>query len=758
MIPRHQNPPKANGVATAPYNFVPLPERVYCVADGVDIGGQKVKPWERHDEFLAGANHGWIDLEICTLTPLFIRGPVTQNEEGIWDRRDVRLRPDPFLTPEGTPLIPGSSLRGMVRTLVEILSFAKIQPVSNRKPCFRTVSKDRLGDEYRQRVLGVEQKTGGGFLQRAEGGWSIAPCEVVRVRRELLERKQLKFGQGSTYTPDWLYQHRKCWVDLSSKSIVRDIEFEEPKKDGWIPGILVLTGNAPKKKSEFVFRLDTRNPSPIPIPEEIWERFHDDDQITQWQEKAFPVDKPDEGSRQMAGGLRVKEPVFYVVDESKKSDANPEGLVFLGRAQMFRFPYDLSPADLVPDFIRNAGLDLAEAMFGKVGQDKQAIKGRVFFEDAIAVEGEPPWLEDVIVPRILSSPKVTTFQHYLTQNGDPGKSRLTTYLKGDRTTIRGHKLYWHRWDCKQGLAAVKEPSEQHERLLQDLSKDIPEDSQHTRIRPVKAKVVFRGRVRFENLSDVELGALLSALELPEGCGHRLGMGKPLGLGSVQIAAKLHLIDRSRRYASWAEMGVTCDDGTRFRNAFYQEILKHAQRTGEIFIHENSGLRRIARLDALFLLLEWKHHKDTDKTAYMELEKFKSRLVLPTPHFVAGKQEPTLPREVIPEAGEPPAPPKKSDALPDRSQTQVHAPGVLSIRSPHEPKVKNVQKGQTQIGTLHRDEGNQWFAKFEGDERRAVITNTRRIPPDVNEGAKAQFYIEEQSKKKGIKARFDKLLD
>jgi hypothetical protein len=74
-------------------------------------------------------------------------------------------------------------------------------------------------------------------------------------------------------------------------------------------------------------------------------------------------------------------------------------------------------------------------------QDRKAIKGRVFFEDALASDGGPGWLEEIIVPRILSSPKVTTFQHYLTQGGTKGKGGLTTYLYGDQTTIRGHKLY-----------------------------------------------------------------------------------------------------------------------------------------------------------------------------------------------------------------------------------------------------------------------------------------------------------------------------
>jgi hypothetical protein len=48
--------------------------------------------------------------------------------------------------------------------------------------------------------------------------------------------------------------------------------------------------------------------------------------------------------------------------------------------------------------------------------------------------------------------------------------------------------------------------------------------QDSAIRPVKAGVGFSGRIRFENLADPELSVLLEALQLPDGCAPRLGMG------------------------------------------------------------------------------------------------------------------------------------------------------------------------------------------------------------------------------------------
>ena len=69
----------------------------------------------------------------------------------------------------------------------------------------------------------------------------------------------------------------------------------------------------------------------------------------------------------------------------------------------------------------------------------------------------------------------------------------------------------------------------------------------TKIRPVKPNTEFKFRIRYENLSGNELGALLFALKMPEGCAHKIGMGKPYGLGSVKITPELYISKRNKRY-------------------------------------------------------------------------------------------------------------------------------------------------------------------------------------------------------------------
>jgi len=715
-MPRHVNPETEDRTAFAPYNFVPLPNRVYTVADSSE-NGKENNLWKKHDQFVSETYNGWIELTIKTLTPLFIRGPVTR-KNGKWDRRDARLRPDFFTTPRGKPLIPGSSLRGMVRTLVEILSFAKIAPVTNERPFFRTVADDRIGGAYRTRMIRGSHKPDGGYIEKEGDEYFIVPAEeVLRVHRNLLNKLKLDVPvrPDPKYFPNWNGQQKRCWFKRAPQKNknVAEISLDQQTKAGWEEGILVLTGSAPRKKYDFVFigrKLDQK----ILITSEKWERFHDDDQITQWQEKAFPKDKPDKDCRKAHGCLRHGEPVFFLTSEATEN--SPGELVFFGRAQMFRFPYDLSPLDLLPQEIKNAGLDLAEAMFGMVRQERnkeqqaEAIKGRVFFEDAEACSGGPDWFEEIIVPRILSSPKATCFQHYLTQDGTKGQKQLTTYLQGDYTTVRGHKLYWHRWEESKKLEIVKEPNNYPD-LQKDLQSGKPEDSQHTIIRSVKSGVTFSGRLRFENLSAIELGALLSALRLPPECEHKLGMGKPLGLGSVRIESELFLIDREERYACWE------DDGVSFEKAFAEAMLAHARSSRETLIDENEGLRKIARLDALYRLLTWEDRLQLKNTDYMPLGKFRDRPVLPTPHNIIREEAP----------GWPPDPPRPaSEGIEDHSLKTAALPKANEIVNAVLLEEKTRKGG--------------WKAKHEVSGLSGPIQNTKDVPEDKHPGERVSLVV------------------
>jgi hypothetical protein len=104
---RHVNPPQ-NRRSQAPYNFVPLPNAVLWAPACARSAA------EHFDQFIEDAHSGYIDLEITAKTPLYIRGPARKQDDA-WDSREVRFRLEPYLDPQGRPVIPGSSLRGAIR-------------------------------------------------------------------------------------------------------------------------------------------------------------------------------------------------------------------------------------------------------------------------------------------------------------------------------------------------------------------------------------------------------------------------------------------------------------------------------------------------------------------------------------------------------------------------------------------------------------------------------------------------------------------
>lgn len=85
-----------------------------------------------------------------------------------------------------------------------------------------------------------------------------------------------------------------------------------------------------------------------------------------------------------------------------------------------------------------------------------------------------------------------------------------------------------------------------------------------------------------------------------------------------------------------------------------------------------------------------------------------------------------------------------------------ARGPAAPRMPRPATVKPINAGQdNRLGTLHR-QGDRWVARFEGDQRDAVIVNPAGLPGDLKEGSQAEFYIEAASKHQGIRARFKRI--
>lgn len=669
-LPEHVSPDD-NHRAIAPYNFVSLPDMIIPAvpnADALPDHNTYSNPGYPHT--------GYFEVTLTTLTPTFIRGMLTEQEfkwqeEGKYIdgeklpeagnpefRRLVKNKPDSFAI-QDRPILPGSSLRGMLRQLIEIVTYSKMKWVTDKKLFYRTMDNTVVGDSYRHRMM---ENVEGGFLQRHGEVYVIRSCRILRIHRDKLDAW---LYEGRPETPKWsgkYYQHMPVWVTLSqSEKFVDQISLQEHSGHEWYEGRLVITGNMPAKKDgtggkkkEFVFLLPQKGAIELTVPTELIERFQDDDQITQWQEKAFPVNKPTRNSRTRNGLLitnpgAYEEPVFYLRENNE--------FTFLGRAQMFRLPYYRRPIDLIPYELRDPGIiDFSEAMFGFVrtiqeledlkskkiklrqGDKNHAYASRIFVTNATYNEGQgTPWLpinahDGILEPPILASPKPTALQHYLTQQTPNQKKQLQHY-DSPEATLRGFKLYWPQGRKTAEDLRAKSPAESPN--VPEQAKDMfviennqwrvkSDSSQHTRMKPVADGKKFSFRVYFENLSDVELGALQWAFTKPQ-C-YRLGMGKPLGMGVVELQATIHLTSRTTRYTDlfvdW-ENEVSASD-RKFIGDFEAHFVNALQ--------QHQPFQNIDRIKHLLKMLEW-HESDpyVDNKQYItDLKTYRARYVLPKP--------------------------------------------------------------------------------------------------------------------------------
>jgi len=676
MIPKHIDQVRDERRAVAPYNFVELPEVIvpaeplpenncyheYSEHKDSEVNTIKIK---RHT--------GKIECTLTTSSPLYIRCGMIPT-----DFAKFGSKPDDELTDEEKekkreilssffenpanyfPTIPGSSIRGMIRTMVEIISYSKIDKVTDKKLIYRDFIHPSLQEAYRDRLLREEGDKKYSFLMQAgyivsEGsGWAIQPAKSLvegasfaRIENEksqierLVQRSWYDIHNARQVTvhvdPITWHPHRGDFIELYYAKAT--LPWGHSNKS-W--GVLVKTGERPNKKMDCVIGLPDESVKSIPIPDSMIQDYKE--QITKEQKEKILKNKE--------GILKHMHPVFYLIEDGK--------LVFFGHTMMFRLPYQQSIKAFIPEpeykvlsnYSYNSPLlDITEAIFGfakdKKQKEEQTQAGRVFISDAKCQKAadEDIWLTanaaQPMTPKILASPKPTTFQHYLVQKSDKSEELKHYASSPKETAIRGHKLYWHQGSVQQSQIEEGETN-----------KIEKARSQYTDIKPIKENVSFAFTIWFENLSEVELGALLWVLNLAAADGYRLslGMGKPLGMGAIQIKYQLSLSNCQKRYTQLFQNSKWASDA--YDSDYIQEAQKKCLRKFEYYVCQHIApeverLQDVQRIKTLLIMLRWTGVSE-NSSRYMEIERkqqpcigklgkngkgtneYKERPVLPTP--------------------------------------------------------------------------------------------------------------------------------
>lgn len=536
-------------MTTAPYRFVPLPEEDKNVQQ---IVTPEWGPLASHDVPFKDGLSGHIDVTWRAYTDLCVAG-----------ERDGDVRKF-YRNADGIQAIPGTSIRGMLRNVLQIAAFGRMGWVTQRRSSLRDLSR---GNSYVKHLTEPEpdsryhpdldrslpvfrSKVSAGWLTYVEGVWRLAEANYWRVEHRELERC---FGlrlQDHGTKRDAL----ASWDLLDEKGLTRaiisfDIEEDDltyspgPKPPDTAKflrfkravdlrhnldssrdnGLIVVTGYpSHSKHREFMFsvppghsQLDDTNS--IRVPPDVMEDFERIHSTGAEQHSLDPSPNP-VWSRLRADNLADPDsmvPVFFIRDDQT-------GRLALGLSQMFRLAYRYSPAELYQYRERellsggSASLptarapDFADLLFGRIVDDEGALnwslRGRVVAGMATMVQPSP---ERAPVTAILGSPKETFLPHYYEQtrlkhapeSKDPGQPWRSPMEQ--ETRIAG----WKRYPPRHEVLTVP---------------PLENESQATTFVPIAAGFEAAGRIHFHNLKRVELGALAWVLRFGETLSESLG--------------------------------------------------------------------------------------------------------------------------------------------------------------------------------------------------------------------------------------------
>jgi CRISPR/Cas system CSM-associated protein Csm3 (group 7 of RAMP superfamily) len=171
--------------------------------------------------------------------------------------------------------------------------------------------------------------------------------------------------------------------------------------------------------------------------------------------------------------------------------------------------------------------------------------GKVNIGDAVSYPGKA-YMSDPLYTAVLVEPK---------------PRHEAFYLDEKRQYIAGRKFYFHH---SPGQLLT-------ENRLMYFGKNQILANRY--IQPLDSESNFHFRVDFTNLEPEEFGVLLLAVSLEAEMRHKIGYGKPMGLGSIEMRPiSLTLVDYSTRYTSYGQPGTKGGKTTYQGDSMWTEVL------------------------------------------------------------------------------------------------------------------------------------------------------------------------------------------
>jgi len=441
-----------------PYNFVTLSPN--CIKN---INYQSAK--EASD-----AISGWLECELELKSPIFIPNSSNDKFFGQWHPDHHPIKPEDYLksfeffsyddlkkatgncqnTPPPTkPVIPGSEIRGMIRSAYETLTNSCLSTIDPQMSFHKRAPKSNLSGQP-------------GILRKNGAGWEIAPCKRYMLKTNFCNRDPFNIpAPEATWIPR-LRAREKSNVDVHFNNLVsltktirgntitigkmvqnNPLTYSSPTA---AVGKVHVTAGFLRKHHDSVF-VDTGNP-PILITQEIAENYlenlklcKDNDTIGPEYQHLWKGDDIDAYDNVC---------VYY---------AKYCGRIYLSPSMINREMLYKNLGERIGNFKPcddPTRLCSACSLFGMVS-DKGSVVSRLRFSDATPVEGTTEFMEPVLLEE-LASPKPSASEFYLERPANQDNWNYDYQMRwgqGGAITpsnfagrIRGRKFYWHQTSIK----------------------------------------------------------------------------------------------------------------------------------------------------------------------------------------------------------------------------------------------------------------------------------------------------------------------
>ena len=625
--------------AYAPYNFIPFDEKARKdSADPYD----SVDSLPSYSELDSERYSGHIDYVLENLTPIAI-GEASAGKE----KNEEKETQGFFRDGNGKCAIAGSTMRGLIRSNAEILSFSDPGDlIADNKLLFRSFAANSrsMRDAYAMQIRGTTDtsiKWVRGFrigyicFVKDDSGehYEIHPVkhfegtnktyftvpeedlkDVLSLNRRMYREpteddkkdKKVQFVNGKAvnekYAPYRMDPKEYITFDIKDN---RPVNFKH-KGNGEHKGILMNSQHIGEKQRHFLVSFQEDDSlSPIMIPQEDVDAYKKDYERNCIQNTKLRNQKYFYGLPDKVGDRKL---FFY---KYECTGQQTEGvLIGFGPTLYSRMFYTHTIGEGVPENYhrKNGEVDYVEALFGfvekPVGEKKRSYRSRLSFQNAVS-DAEPTAEAEAI----LMEPKPTAIKMYLDQSGKKLETLNTYSTAGFR--LNGYKIYHKRSDVMQIPDKVKQD------LKQDTLKKVT-----SRFATIEKNSEFKGRIYYDNLTQAELGLLLLSMRYSEEAeeSFMIGKGKPYGYGKVHFTMlRVFRYNHKKRLSSASLLGAKADGEVSeitseipsLKDSFRQAIMPNGNYDHSNTIQIYSEYRRIPSMT--FVLHSTNVYMPLDKT-------------------------------------------------------------------------------------------------------------------------------------------------